>query len=76
MATLQDGRSRYRVRQWNDGDTEPLSWAVEGIEAAGDDVAAGSMLLVPHNTDVTVHEIHVVPLDPAPGPGATASRGE
>jgi hypothetical protein len=75
VATLPDGRSRYRVRQWNDGDAEPPSWAVESIEAAGDDVAAGSMLLVPHNTDVTVHEIHVVPLDPAPGPAPAAPKG-
>jgi len=60
VTTLRDGRSRYSVRQWIDGEPEPTAWAVERVESG--DVAAGSMLVVPHNTDVTVHEIHVAPL--------------
>jgi hypothetical protein len=60
VTTLPDGRSRYAVRQWIDATPEPTTWAVESLEA--DDVPGGSMLLVPHNTDVTVHEIHVAPL--------------
>ena len=68
VTTLPDGRSRYRVKHWNDGMPEPPSWAVEGVEAAGEDVPAGSFLVVPHNTDVTVHDIHVVPLAPATTP--------
>ena len=65
---LPGGRSRYRVKQWNDGAPEPPGWAVEETEAAGEDVPAGSLLVVPHNPDVTVHEIHVVPLAPAAVP--------
>jgi len=68
VTTLPDGRSRYRVKQWNDDAPEPPGWAVEGTEAAGEDVPAGSLLVVPHNTDVTVHEIHVVPMAPATVP--------
>ncbi len=68
VTTLADGRSRYRVKQWNDGAPEPPVWAVEGTEAAGEDVPTGSLLVVPHNTDVTVHEIHVVPMAPATVP--------
>ena len=66
VTTLKDGRSRYRVKQWNEGALEPPAWAVESVEAAGEDLTAGSLLVVPHNTDVTIHEIHVVPVDPAP----------
>jgi hypothetical protein len=68
VTTLPDGGSRYRVKQWNDAAREPPGWAVEGTEAAGEDVPAGSLLVVPHNTDVTVHEIRVVPLGPATSP--------
>ncbi len=67
VVTLPDGISRYRVKQWNDAAAEPRAWALEGLEAAGD-VPTGSLLVVPHNTDVTVHEIHVVPIDPAATP--------
>jgi hypothetical protein len=69
VTTLGDGRSRYRVKQWNDGAPEPSAWAVESVEAAGEDLEAGSFLVVPHNTDVTVHELSVVPVDPAPEAG-------
>jgi hypothetical protein len=68
VTTLPDGRSRYRVKQWNDGAPEPAGWAVEGREDAGEDVTTGSLLVVPHNTDVTVHEIQVVPVGPGPAP--------
>jgi hypothetical protein len=62
VETLPGGVARYRVRQWNDGEPEPGAWAVEAVEAPGTDLKAGSLLIVPHNTDVTVHEVHVVPL--------------
>jgi hypothetical protein len=64
VTTLPDGRSRYQVKQWNDGTPEPPGWAVESREGAGSDLASGSLLVVAHNTDVTVHEIRVEPVEP------------
>ena len=41
---------------------EPHSWDVEGLEE--DDLASGALCLVPHNADVTIHEVDVQPLPP------------
>lgn len=60
VATLPDGRSRYRFKQWPDDAPEPPSWDVEGLEA--DDEPSGALCLVPHNSDVTIHEVAVEPL--------------
>jgi hypothetical protein len=64
VSTLPDGRSRYQVKQWNDGDPEPPGWAAESLESPESDPAGGSLLVVAHNTDVTVHEISVVSVGP------------
>lgn len=75
VATMDDGRTRYRFKQWMDGAPEPLAWDVEGFEIG--DYPSGALCLVPHNSDVTIHEVRVEPLiQPAnqysarPGPGA------
>jgi len=60
VVTLPDGRSRYRFKQWTDGQPEPSDWDVEGFEA--DDYSSGSVCLVPHHTDVTIHEVRVEPV--------------
>lgn len=62
VRTLADGRSRYRFKQWADHDPEPEAWDVEVLE--DDDLPSGSLGIVPHHTDVTVHEVRVVPLPP------------
>lgn len=62
VATLADGRSRYRFKQWMDGDPEPQSWDVTACEPGASDFPSGSLCLVPHNTDVTIHEVRVEPL--------------
>ncbi|PHN04926.1 hypothetical protein [Flavilitoribacter nigricans] len=58
VATLADGRTRYRFKQWMADDTEPAEWDVEGLEA--DDYPSGALCLVPHNSDVTIHGVWVV----------------
>lgn len=60
ITTLADGRSRYRFKQWLDSEPEPPGWDVEGLES--DDYPSGALCLVPHNSDVTIHEVTVVPL--------------
>jgi hypothetical protein len=62
VATLADGCSRYRFKQWMDGDPEPSGWDVQAFEQGADDFPSGSLCLVPHHTDVTVHEVRVEPL--------------
>jgi hypothetical protein len=49
---------------WNKRETEPLEWAVESAEDSATDLSSGSLGLVPHNTDVTIHEVSVDSLDP------------
>ena len=57
VATVPDGRSRYRFKQWMEGAPEPRSWDVEGFEE--DDYESGALCLVPHNSDVTIHSVRV-----------------
>ena len=60
IATLPDGRSRYRFKQWMEDMPEPTGWDVEGFEE--DDYPSGSLCLVPHNSDVTIHQARVAAL--------------
>lgn len=62
VATVPDGRTRYRFKHWADGDTEPADWDVQVFER--DDYPSGALCLVPHNTDVTIHRVRVTPLAP------------
>jgi hypothetical protein len=75
VVSLADGRSRYRYKQWLASEPEPLGWDVAGFET--NDYPSGALCLVPHNSDVTLHEVRVEPVQetPAwmsarPGPGA------
>jgi hypothetical protein len=75
VATLADGRSRYRFKQWREDLPEPIAWDVEGYEE--DDYTSGALCLVPHNSDVTIHEVRIEQLTKTlgglaarPGPGA------
>lgn len=77
VATISSGDTRYRFKLWAEGEPEPLAWGVEHIEKGDEDFPSGSLCLVPHNTDVTYHEIRVEPLvgpviawSARPGPGA------
>jgi hypothetical protein len=57
VATLSDGRSRYRFKQWMADVSEPAEWDIEGFEKG--DYPSGALCLVPHNSDVTIHSVAV-----------------
>jgi hypothetical protein len=57
IRTMEDGRSRYRFKQWQQSQPEPATWDVEGFET--DDYTSGSLCLVPHNSDVTIHRVEI-----------------
>jgi hypothetical protein len=76
VTTLEDGDTRYRFKQWMVGEPEPRDWDIEGLEKGENDYSSGALCLVPHNSDVTIHEVMVEPLRPLygdwyakPGPG-------
>jgi len=58
--SLPGGQTRYRFKQWMNGEVEPKVWDVEGLEF--DDYPSGALCLVPHNSDVTIYKIKVIPL--------------
>lgn len=61
--TSGDGsETTYRFKQWNDGEPEPTSWSVTSTEPTSTDLTSGSLCLVPHNSDVTIHSVSVTPL--------------
>ena len=60
VATMKDGRSRYRFKQWIAGQSEPVDWDIEGYEA--NDYPSGALCLVPHNSGVTIQSVSVRPL--------------
>ena len=55
--------TRYQVKLWRDDQPEPKEWDLEACEAAEGNEAAGSALLLAHNTDVTFGNIQVVPIE-------------
>ncbi|MEM8897337.1 MAG: hypothetical protein AAGC85_04500 [Bacteroidota bacterium] len=64
IATMEDGRSRYRFKQWIVGQSEPVEWDIEGYEEY--DYPSGALCLVPHNSDVTIQSVSVRPLSRIP----------
>ena len=62
VSTVPDGHSRYRFKQWMENAPEPAGWDVEGFEE--DDYESGALCLVPHNADVTIHQVRVEKLVP------------
>ena len=63
VSTLPNGHTRYRFKQWMQGKQEPKSWDVEGIEEGSRDFRSGALCLVPHNSDVTIHRVSVIPIE-------------
>jgi hypothetical protein len=71
-----EGRSRYSVKIWADGEPEPAEWAVETLKGAGG-LQHGSLLLVSHNTDVTFGRVRITApekLPPLPAPFREPAR--
>lgn len=61
VRTMEDGRTRYRYKQWMAESDEPGQWDVEGFDNMND-YPSGAICLVPHNSDVTLHEVKIEPL--------------
>jgi regulation of enolase protein 1 (concanavalin A-like superfamily) len=57
----------YRAKVWDDGQTEPSAWNLEGQEDLGDP-QEGSLLLVAHHVDATFGDVTVVPVSDTIGP--------
>ncbi|MEM1136321.1 MAG: hypothetical protein AAGI07_10830 [Bacteroidota bacterium] len=57
VSTLPNGDTQYRFKQWMLGQPEPFRWDVEGVEEGKRDFPSGALCLVPHNSDVTIHEV-------------------
>ena len=61
VRTLGDGSTLYRYKTWPVGEAEPPVWHAEGAEPGHLDYPSGALLLVPHNSDVTIHEVSATP---------------
>ncbi len=57
VETLGDGRSRYRVKLWPSGQSEPAEWDLERFETG--DLESGSALLLTHHADATFGNVRV-----------------
>jgi len=55
--------SWYRLRVWEQGTAEPVTWDLEAQESATDP-QTGSLLLLAHHVDASFGAVTVVPLDP------------
>ncbi len=58
VETLDDGRSRYRVKFWPADQPEPEAWDLQRLEPG--DLPSGSALLIAHHADVTFGDVEVV----------------
>ena len=63
VRTLENGDTLYRFKTWPADENEPEAWQAEGTEPGDHDYPSGSLLIVPHNSDVTIHELIATPLD-------------
>ncbi len=63
VQTLDTDSTRYRFKTWPVDEEEPEKWQAEGTEPGSLDYPSGSLLIVPHNSDVTIHEVSATPLD-------------
>lgn len=61
VRTMEDGRTRYRYKQWMAESDEPDEWDVEGFDEMND-YSSGALCLVPHNSDITLHQVLIEPL--------------
>ena len=63
VETLPSGDSHYSFKHWSVGAEEPTQWMVENREAGSTDRQSGSLIVVPHNSDITIHRVQVLPLE-------------
>ena len=64
--TLADGHY-YRVKMWQQGQSEPAQWDLSGVEPlSSNSLENGSALLVGHNIDVSFGDVSIVPTENVP----------
>jgi len=63
VTTLPNGDTEYSFKQWMMGTDEPAQWDIVGIEDGKRDFRSGALCLVPHNSDVTIHQVLVKEID-------------
>lgn len=63
VETIGLDSTRYIVKLWPYDEPEPSDWDFSGIEKE-ENLAAGSALLLAHNTNVTFGDVEVVPVVP------------
>jgi len=56
------GTTRYQMRRWVKGTTEPTAWDLERTTAVGSDPGAGSFLMIAHHVDAAFGPVTVTPL--------------
>ncbi|MCB0666177.1 MAG: hypothetical protein KDC80_10160 [Saprospiraceae bacterium] len=62
IRNLGGDKSVYSFKQWAQGEDEPAAWNISEEEV--NDYPSGSLCLVPHNSDVTIHSIKITPVEP------------
>lgn len=61
VQTLHDGGSVYSAKLWPADESEPSQWDLR-MERSAEEATHGSVLLCPHNTDVTYGNVEITPL--------------
>ena len=61
--SLSGGGTRYAMRMWVDGTTEPAEWTYDYQTAVEQDQPAGSFLFIAHHVEVRFGDVTVTPLD-------------
>jgi regulation of enolase protein 1 (concanavalin A-like superfamily) len=61
VETIPGSGTRYSIKFWQDGTTEPVAWDVSGNEPTPGP-QQGCLLIVAHEADVSIGNISVVPL--------------
>lgn len=61
VETIGSDSTRYSVKLWPMDQPEPADWDFSGVELE-ENVAAGSALLLAHNTSVTFGDVEIIPV--------------
>ena len=61
VETIDENTTKYSVKLWAADDEEPEQWDLTGIEKE-ENIHAGSVLLIAHNTNVTFGNVQVLPI--------------
>ena len=57
------GQHEYKLKLWEQGQTEPSQWNLEAVQSLTESFGNGSLLLIAHHADVTFGNVSVIALD-------------